>query len=190
MAPSESHNVRPKGNAEGVSGHQSFLAPHQPKGTAQTKRAFAPPQDPPMSGSKEVQHECKCRRQLRCHNKLSQCIRVMVGKGTCNRQEGRCPAATQTGKVCIHDDEAHGENSHVGSSARDSIRSSQKAIRWPQLRSIAFNCVSGKSWQLRWHLSALNISRSLQFGARGGALVPVEAPLCRGGGTGGGAPHI
>ena len=95
LAPSASRNVRPQGNAEGASGRWSVLAPQQPKGIAKTERAFAPLRDPAMTDPKEVQHQCKRSNQHRCHNKLSQCIRVMVGKGTSNRQVGRCPAATQ-----------------------------------------------------------------------------------------------
>ena len=97
LAPSGSRNVQQKGNAEGVSGHQSVLAPQQPKGTAKTERVFGPLGIPQFQIQKKYTANASSH-QHRYRDKLSRCIRVMVGKGTRNRQVGCCPAATQTDK--------------------------------------------------------------------------------------------
>ena len=43
--------------------------------------------------------------------------------------------------IGVHDDPAHGDNSHVGPSARGSSRPSQEVRQRPRLRSVAFHCV-------------------------------------------------
>ena len=101
---------------------------HGNRGHYEDRGSLWPPWSHEMSGQKIMHRNSNSKYQLRCLNTLSQCIQVMVGKGTSKRHVGFCPS---------HTDQAHGSNSHMGPQATVFLRLSQEASQRPVLRSVA-----------------------------------------------------
>ena len=76
---------------------------HGNRGHYEDRGSLWPPWSHEMSGQKIMHRNSNSKYQLRCLNTLSQCIQVMVGKGTGKRHVGLCPVArsSRTGKNVV-----------------------------------------------------------------------------------------
>ena len=93
LAPSGSRSVRPKGNAAGVDEQQSVSAPRQSGTLRRPRDPLGPVAVTKCQAKNEYTATATAITSFRCLNTLSQCIQVMVEKGTSKRHVGLCPMA-------------------------------------------------------------------------------------------------